>query len=149
MNTTIARLGDAERDWLFEDAFIQSVLSREATRILTGAAAGLPEYPTATLDADGFSDLAREVVVTADGALWLYADDLTGSVIAPGSIATCHKCGDRDLIEGTMHVGWRKVVVEFAFCVGCLAGYVAEAERVAAGWGVSAVVVAERGVDHV
>lgn len=132
MNTNVARLTNPSELWMFQDEFILETLSRIATRILIGAAAGLPEYPAATtdangrpvIDADGNPALAREVVILADGARWLYADEVNRPIITPGAIADCHKCGDRGRIEGIFNVGWRNVVVEFAYCVGCMASQV-------------------------
>lgn len=132
MNTTIAHVNDPTTRWMFEDTYIRETLSREATRILKGAAVGLPEYPTALGILGGVPILAREVVVLADGATWLYEEDVPGgSVLTPGSVGVCHKCGDRDQIEGVFHVGWQRVIVEFAFCVGCMASHVAQATRLA------------------
>ena len=45
MNTTVAQVTDPTRLWMFEDTYIRETLSREANRILKGAAVGLPEYP--------------------------------------------------------------------------------------------------------
>lgn len=47
MNTNVAHVTDPTRLWMFEDMYIRETLSREATRILKGAAVGLPEYPAA------------------------------------------------------------------------------------------------------
>lgn len=132
MNTTVAQVTDPTRLWMFEDLYIRDTLSREANRILKGAAVGLPEYPTALGILGGVPILAREVVVLADGSAWLYEEEVAGgSVLTPGSLGVCHKCGDRDRIEGIFHVGWRRVIVEFAFCVGCMASHVANAQRIA------------------
>lgn len=132
MNTTVAQVTDPNTNWMFEDTFIYETLSREANRILKGAAVGLPEYPVCLGILGGIPILAREVVVLADGSSWLYADDVAGrSVLTPGALGICHKCGDRDRIEGTFHVGWQHVIVEFAFCFGCTANHVAQAHRIA------------------
>ena len=132
MNTTVAQVTDPTRLWMFEDTYIRETLSREANRILKGAAVGLPEYPACLGILGGVPILARDVVVLADGSSWLYADDVPGgSVLTPGALGICHKCGDRGPVEGTFHVGWQHVIVEFAFCVGCMASHVAQAQRLA------------------
>lgn len=147
-NVAIARLDDPTRNWVYGDPYIREALGAQVTRLLTGAAGGLPEYPTAagmSGGGGGVPVLAREVVALADGAMWLYADEVARSIITPGSLGICHKCGDRGPIEGTFHVAWREVIVEFAFCVGCLASHVALATRAAEAQGVAVVATAVKG----
>ena len=130
MNLKIARLTNPSELWMFQDEFIRDTLSSVATRLIVGAATGVDGYPAFAGDV-AHPELAREVVALADGTLWLYADEVSRSIITPGAIAACHKCGDRGCIEGVFHVGWRNVVVEFAYCVGCMASHVAQATLIA------------------
>lgn len=143
MNIKVARLTNPSELWMFQDEFIHDTLSNIATRLIVGAATGAEGFPSFAGDV-AHPALEREVVALADGNLWLYADEVSRSIITPGAIAACHKCGDRGRIEGVFHVGWRNVVVEFAYCVGCMASHVAQAMRIADSLG-GVVNVAARG----